>query len=95
MTLTAKQLESIAMLAYLDPSDVAHELQKCNDVISSIEALQSIDTANITPLNHPTSVTQYMRSDDHIGIPDVHALSQCAPQFEEDLYIVPQVIKGQ
>lgn len=95
MPLTAKQLENIAMLAYLDPSDVAHQLQKCNAVINSIEGLQSIDTANMTPLYHPTSVTQYVRSDDHIGVPDIHALAQCAPQFEDNLYIVPQVIKGQ
>ncbi|PJD94312.1 MAG: Asp-tRNA(Asn)/Glu-tRNA(Gln) amidotransferase GatCAB subunit C [Legionella sp.] len=95
MAMTAEQLAHTAKLAYLEPSDVMHHLEKCNAVLSSIEKLQSIDTSTILPLNHPTSVTQYLRNDDHIGAPDIRALAQCAPQFQDDLYIVPQVVKGQ
>ncbi|MCR9191134.1 MAG: Asp-tRNA(Asn)/Glu-tRNA(Gln) amidotransferase subunit GatC [Gammaproteobacteria bacterium] len=93
MTMTLKQFNQVALLAYLQPQDVAKHLEKCNTVISQIEHLQLIDTSNVSPLNHPTSVTQYLRPDDQIGTPEVQDLAKSAPVFEDNLFIVPQIIK--
>lgn len=93
--ISTKQFEHIAHLAYLDYDDVAEQLQKCCAVIENIEHLQSVDTAHISPLQHPTSVTQYLRPDNHVVVPNIQDLAQSAPSFVDNVYRVPLIIKGQ
>ena len=95
MAITTKQFEHIARLAYLDLEDVAHQFDKCRAMIKSIEQLQTVDTADVSPLHHPTSVTQYLRPDNHVLKPDIVELAQSSTAFVDGFYSVPLIIKGQ
>ena len=94
MTITTEQFERIARLAYLDFDDAAPLLNKCRAVIGDIEHLQTLDTTHVSPMHHPTSVTQYLRPDNHVIKPNIQDLTSSAPEFIDDLYTVPLVIKG-
>jgi len=55
--------------------------------------MQSVDTASVEPMSHSQSVTQRLR-DDIVTESDQRPLFQTlAPQVEEGLYLVPQVIE--
>ena len=95
MTMTTKQFAHIAHLAHLDVEDVAHQFEKCLALIESIEYLKTVDTTHISPLHHPTSVTQYLRPDNQVILPDINDLAQSAAEFVDNFYSVPLIIKGQ
>ncbi len=94
MAITTKQLEQIAHLAYLDLDDVARQLKECRAIIEDIEHLQTVDTKHVSPLQHPTSVTQYLRPDNYVIVPNIADLAQSTPAFVDDLYHVPLIMKG-
>ncbi|MCX7091461.1 MAG: aspartyl/glutamyl-tRNA amidotransferase subunit C [Legionellales bacterium] len=94
MAITTKQLEHIAHLAYLDVEDVARQLQECRAIIEDIQHLQTVDTTHVSPLQHPTSVTQYLRPDSRVIVPNIHDLEQTAPEFVDCVYKVPLIMKG-
>lgn len=94
MTITTKQFHHIALLAYLDPKDVSSQFNQCTKIIEHIEHLQTVDTSKISPLHHPTSVTQYLRPDNQVIQPKIADLAQCALEFQDDLYTVPLIIKS-
>lgn len=93
MSITADDLEHLAHLSYLNAASVADQLGKCNAIIKQIERLQKINTSDVSPLNHPTSVTQFLRIDEANPLSNLHALAENAPLFDNDMYIVPLVIK--
>ncbi|MGV3739963.1 MAG: Asp-tRNA(Asn)/Glu-tRNA(Gln) amidotransferase subunit GatC [Gammaproteobacteria bacterium] len=95
MAITIEQFKHIVQLAYLDPEDVADQLERCSATIKAIEQLQIVDTTRISPLHHPTSITQYLRPDSDVILPDVNDLAKNAPTFIDNFYTVPLIIKGQ
>ena len=94
MTITTQQFEQIARLAYLDLDDVANQIDKCRATIENIEHLQTIDTTHVSPMHHPTSVTQYLRPDSNVTSPNIDDLARSAPSFIDNMYTVPLIIKG-
>lgn len=94
MTIIKKQFEHIANLAYLAPENALEQLESCSAMIHGIETLQTVDTRSITPLHHPTSVTQHLRPDNYVILPNLQDLAQCTPDFEGNFYNVPLIIKG-
>ena len=94
MTISAKDLEKIAQLAYLD-KDIEHLpklIEDINAIMSFVDQLRAIDTQKITPLFHPLALYQRLRPDEVSEEHCLAALRITAPQFENDLYLVPQVI---
>jgi aspartyl/glutamyl-tRNA(Asn/Gln) amidotransferase C subunit len=94
MAITTQQFEHIVRLAYLDLDDVIHLIDQCRVIMANIEQLQMVDTTHISPLHHPTSVTQYLRPDSHVILPEIDDLAQSAPAFVDNQYTVPLIIKG-
>ncbi|KTC79376.1 Asp-tRNA(Asn)/Glu-tRNA(Gln) amidotransferase subunit GatC [Legionella cherrii] len=94
MTISAKELDKISQLAYLD-TDIEHSpklIEDINAIMSFVDQLRSIDTQKVEPLFHPLALNQRLRSDvvtEENCLSDLEAL---APRFEQDLYLVPQVI---
>ena len=94
MTLSAKDLEKIAGLAYLDIDDSNSPklIQEINEIMNFVDQLQTVNTNEIQPLFHSLALHQRLRSD-LITEEDCSAeLEAIAPLFEEHLYLVPQVI---
>lgn len=94
MAITTKKLEHIARLAYLDIDNLARQLQDCRAIIENIEHLQKVDTSHVSPLHHPTSVTQYLRPDNHVIVPSSDDLARSSSTFIDNFYQVPLIIKG-
>lgn len=94
MAITTEQFAHIVRLAYLDPQDVADQFERCSGIIKDIEQLQSVNTKNISPLHHPTSLTQYLRPDNAVILPDVNDLAINGTTFVDQLFTVPLIIKG-
>ncbi|CAM4431663.1 MAG: Glutamyl-tRNA(Gln) amidotransferase subunit C [Legionella sp.] len=95
MTITPTELEKIAQLAYLD-TDTDHTpqlIQEVNEIMDFVEQLRSVDTTNVSPLFHPFALQQRLRPDTITEESCLAELEAIAPLFEDDLYLVPQVIE--
>lgn len=95
MTISAQDLEKISQLAYLDTS-IAHSpklIEDINTMMNFIDQLRSVDTTDVTPLFHPLALYQRLRSDAVTEENCITKLEALAPQFKDNLYLVPQVIE--
>ena len=95
MTISTKELEKISQLAYLD-TDIEHSpklIEDINAIMNFVDQLGSIDTQEVEPLFHPLALNQRLRSDVVTEENSLSELKARAPQFSQDLYVVPQVIE--
>jgi aspartyl-tRNA(Asn)/glutamyl-tRNA(Gln) amidotransferase subunit C len=94
MSMSLKDLQKIAALAYLNiEEDEAPELmQEVSEILEFVEQLRSVPTTNVTPLFHPLPLNQRLRTDEITEDSCLAELKELAPLFEDDLYLVPQVI---
>lgn len=95
MTLSLNDVKRIADLAYIeiDDNQAQATLTQLSSIFNLIETMQSVDTTSVEPMSHSQSVTQRLR-DDIVTDSDQRLLFQAlAPQVEEGLYLVPQVIE--
>lgn len=96
MTITVHDLHTIAQLAYLEssPEDSAALTREIGSIMDFIQQLQSVDTQGVMPLLHPMSLHQRLRPDDVTEEEDcLRQLADIAPEFDEGLYWVPQVLE--
>jgi aspartyl-tRNA(Asn)/glutamyl-tRNA(Gln) amidotransferase subunit C len=90
MSLTADQLQRIALLARIDvaPGEMQSVAERLNRVLGLIDQLQSVDTSGIEPMSHAldgtVAVQQRLRPDE---------FQRGAPAVEQGLYLVPKVIE--
>lgn len=94
MTISPKDLEKIAQLAYLDKdTDLAPKLiQEINEIMDFVDQLRAVDTTDVAPLFHPFALHQRLRPDVITEEECLAELEEIAPLFEDNLYLVPQVI---
>jgi aspartyl-tRNA(Asn)/glutamyl-tRNA(Gln) amidotransferase subunit C len=90
MTLSPSQLQQLASLAYLSPSSML--TAEISDIIGFINNLTEVDTTDIEPLRHPMDALQPLREDKAIPCHFNQALEKIAPAFQDNLYLVPQVL---
>lgn len=66
MTLSAKDLENISKLAYLneDSEHSAKLTQEVSAIMDFVDQLKTIDTSQIAPLFHPLALNQRLRPDE-------------------------------
>lgn len=95
MTITPKDLQKLAQLAYLDTdtevtSKLNHEI---NQIMDFVDQLRATKTTGVAPLFHPLAQEQRLRPDEITEASCLAELEEIAPLFEENLYLVPQVIE--
>jgi aspartyl-tRNA(Asn)/glutamyl-tRNA(Gln) amidotransferase subunit C len=96
MTLTPKQIQSIAQLARLDltPEQVAAYATSLTSILEMVGQLEAADTAAVTPMAHPlTGQVQRLRPDEVSSGNQRDLYQRNAPQVEAGLYLVPRVIE--
>ncbi len=95
MSLSKNDVEKVARLARLAMTDA--EVQAAHAQLSSIfgliEEMQAVDTAGIEPMSHAQDVTQRLREDRVTEQNQRELFQSIAPQVEQGLYLVPQVIE--
>jgi len=96
MTINADDLRAIAQLAYLEsnPDDMAALTQEIGSIMDFVQQLQTVDTNGVMPLLHPMNLHQRLRPDNITDEEDcLQQLAEIAPDFDEGLYWVPQVME--
>lgn len=95
MSISSEEVKKIAHLAKLqtDASKQAALADELSKILDLAESLQAADTDGLAPMAHPFDAKQRLRPDT-ITESDQHERYQAlAPQVEEALYLVPQVIE--
>ena len=95
MDITHADVERVARLARLriDPSELDERARDLARVLELFDRLAAVDTRNVEPLSHPVAATQRLRPDVVTETVDRAALQRGAPETEDGMYVVPQVIE--
>ncbi|GKS68641.1 aspartyl/glutamyl-tRNA(Asn/Gln) amidotransferase subunit C [Nitrosomonas sp. PY1] len=95
MNLSLKDIKHVADLAYIEIDEKQAEatLAQLSNIFSMIETMQSVDTSDIKPMSHSQSVSQRLREDIVTETDQRELFQSIAPQVQEGLYLVPQVIE--
>jgi aspartyl-tRNA(Asn)/glutamyl-tRNA(Gln) amidotransferase subunit C len=95
MSLNITDVEKVARLARL--AMTAEEMQAAQAQLSNIFGLiaemQAVDTSGIAPMSHSQELSQRLRADVVTETNQREAFQTIAPQVENGLYLVPQVIE--
>lgn len=95
MSLTRTDVEKVARLARLAMSD--QEIQSAqaqlNNIFGLIAEMQAVDTRGVEPMSHSQDLAQRLREDVVTEANQREAFQAVAPQVEQGLYLVPQVIE--
>jgi aspartyl-tRNA(Asn)/glutamyl-tRNA(Gln) amidotransferase subunit C len=95
MSLTAEDVKRIAKLARIRVNEqevIAYQSQ-LNGIFGLIEQMQAVDTTGIEPMSHAQDLFQRLRADVVTESDQRAAFQAIAPQTENGLYLVPQVIE--
>lgn len=95
MSLNAEQIRQVAHLARLELRDdeVEHYAGQLSRILDMVGQLSAVQTAGVTPMAHPLSMVQRLRTD-AVTEPDLRSEYQAhAPSVQNGLYIVPKVIE--
>lgn len=96
MSLTPKQIESIAHLARLElkAEEIPVYAESLSRIFGLVDELDRAQTAGIEPMAHPLEDQVQRLRPDAITSPDRRDLyQQNAPQVDGGLYLVPKVIE--
>ncbi|HZJ95315.1 MAG TPA: Asp-tRNA(Asn)/Glu-tRNA(Gln) amidotransferase subunit GatC [Thiopseudomonas sp.] len=94
MALERCDVEQLAHLAQLglDDAQIESKITSLNTVLDMINAMQAVNTDNITPLANPLESTQRLRPDIVTESNHRDDYQSLAPAVEDSLYLVPKVI---
>ncbi len=94
MALERCDVEQLAHLAQLglDDAQIESKTTSLNTVLDMINAMQAVNTDNITPLANPLENTQRLRPDIVTESNHRDDYQSLAPAVEDSLYLVPKVI---
>jgi aspartyl-tRNA(Asn)/glutamyl-tRNA(Gln) amidotransferase subunit C len=97
MKIDEKQILRVAELARLDlGEDEKKEFStQLSDIISYVEKINELDTADVTPSDHIVELKNVFRADTVLPSIDRAALETMAPRFEDGHVVVPIIIEGQ
>ena len=95
MSLTLEQVRRVADLARIEVSDAEANatLGHLNGIFTLIEAMQAVDTRGVEPMAHAQDLAQRLRPDEVSEIDRRDAFQALAPDAEQGLYLVPQVME--
>ena len=95
MPLSADDIKKVASLARLAMSEgeinAAHA--QLTGIFGLIAEMQAVDTSGVEPMSHGQDVIQRLREDKVTETNQREAFQAIAPQVEQGLYLVPQVIE--
>ena len=94
MSVTIKDVEYIASLSKLkfNEEELENYTHQLNDILTYIEKLNELDTANVEPLSHPVETQNVFREDElKPSLPTEDALKN-SPDRTDEFFRVPKVI---
>lgn len=95
MTISQDDIKKIAYLARIKISQDESILleKKLTGIMNLIDEMQKIDTDSIEPMSHALDINQPLRKDE-VSESDIRKKTMpLAPEAEDPLFMVPQVIE--
>ena len=94
MSLTEKEVIHIAKLAAIELKDeeVTKTIKELNEILGTIDALQSISTAGVEPTSHVHGSVNAFRDDIIQDSFSNEQIAEIAPDFENGFFKVPKII---
>lgn len=95
MTVDKNDIQKLSQLARINLSEdnVDATTDRINSVLNMIDALQQIDTTNISPMSHPLDAVQRLREDIVTEANEHEQMLSNAPDKQDGLFLVPRVIE--
>ncbi|HEB58287.1 MAG TPA: Asp-tRNA(Asn)/Glu-tRNA(Gln) amidotransferase subunit GatC [Gammaproteobacteria bacterium] len=95
MSLENKDVQRIAHLARLavDEAAIPDYARDLGNILDLVAQMDAVDTAGVEPMAHPMEVSQRLRPDEVTESDQRERFQKLAPQVENGLYLVPQVIE--
>ena len=95
MTISSDQINHIARLARLktDPEQAEFYAAQLTRIMDLVEQMNRIDTDGVEPMSHPQDAALRLRADEVTEPDQREKFQSIAPQSENGLYLVPQVIE--
>ena len=95
MSLNITDVEKVARLARLamTPLEMQAAQVQLSNIFGLIAEMQAVDTSGIAPMSHSQELSQRLREDVVTETNQREAFQSIAPQVEDGLYLVPQVIE--
>ena len=94
MKIKQEELNHLANLAGLELGDREQQLNdELNQIMDFVEQLKSVNTQGLSPLYHPLDQSQRFRRDKPDEQSCLKELEAIAPLFDEQMYLVPDVIE--
>jgi len=95
MSLEAEDVVKIAHLARIEIKDeeIDSYVSELSGILGFVEHLNSADTTGVTPMAHPLDQIQRLRVDEVTEENQRELFQSIAPETENGLYLVPQVIE--
>ena len=93
--LSAADIKKVASLARLAMSEaeIGAAQAQMSGIFGLIAEMQAVDTSGVEPMPHAQDITQRLREDKVTETNQREAFQAIAPQVEQGLYLVPQVIE--
>jgi len=95
MSLSRDDVVKIARLARLqiDEGSIPEYTRNLSDILQLVEQMNAVDTKGVTPMAHPLDAMQRLRDDIVTEHDQREHFQKQAPNVENGLYLVPQVIE--
>ena len=95
MSLNIADVEKIARLARLamTPQEMQTAQAQLSNIFGLIAEMQAVNTSGISPMSHSQKLSQRLREDIVTETNQRDDFQAIAPQVENGLYLVPQVIE--
>jgi len=95
MSLDKNDVEKIAHLARLSiaEDDIPGYADNLSNILEMVEQMNAVDTDKVSPMAHPHDAFQRLREDVVTEENQREHFQKNAPEVENGLYLVPQVIE--
>lgn len=95
MSLSTADVQKVARLARLAMNNTEIEAARAqmSGIFELIAQMQAVDTTGIAPMSHAQDLSQRLREDVVSEANQRELFQSIAPQVEDGLYLVPQVIE--
>ncbi|MDH5371017.1 MAG: Asp-tRNA(Asn)/Glu-tRNA(Gln) amidotransferase subunit GatC [Gammaproteobacteria bacterium] len=95
MSLDKIGVEKIAHLARIAivEDDIPGYAKSLSSILELVEQMDTVDTDNVSPMAHPHDAYQRLREDVVTEVNQRDHFQEIAPEVENHLYLVPQVIE--
>ena len=94
MSLDKNDVEKIAHLARIAiaDKDIPSYVESLSNILNLVEQMDAVDTKNVSPMAHPQDAFQRLREDVVTEENQREHFQKNAPEVENGLYLVPQVL---